>query len=81
MTGGAQIDHFWQLKNHQAQLDHKQGELQKFALLATAENAGGPAFVLIKLRIGDSDLINVRFVSLCGLKSEISRGPRSARTG
>ena len=26
-------------------------------------------------------LVDVRFVSLCGLKSDISRGPRSARNG
>ena len=31
-----------------------------------------------KIAIGDSDLTNVRFGSLCGLKSDISRGPRSA---
>src|SRR5258707_15063139 len=34
--------------------------------------------VLIKIVIGHSDLINVRFGPLCGLKSDISRGPRSA---
>ena len=34
--------------------------------------------VLAKIAIGDSDLINVRFVPLCVLKSDISRGPRSA---
>src|SRR6266487_3170949 len=34
-----------------------------------------------KIAIGDSDLINVRFCPLCGLKSDICRGPRSARTG
>jgi len=28
---------------------------------------------------GYSDLINVRFGPLCGLKSDISRGPRSAQ--
>jgi hypothetical protein len=27
------------------------------------------------------DLINVRFDPLCGLKSDISRGPRSAKSG
>ena len=32
-----------------------------------------------KIAIGDSDLINVRFGSLCGLKSDISGGPRSAK--
>jgi hypothetical protein len=32
-----------------------------------------------KIAIGDSDLINVRFAPLCGLKSELPRGPRSAR--
>src|SRR5262249_14086534 len=31
-----------------------------------------------EIAIGDSDLINVRFVLLCGLKSDISRGRRSA---
>jgi len=31
--------------------------------------------------IGDTDLIIVRFGPLCGLKLDISRGPRSARTG
>jgi hypothetical protein len=31
-----------------------------------------------KITIGDSDLINVRFGPLCGLKSDIPRGPRSA---
>ena len=30
-----------------------------------------------KIAIGDSDLINVRIGPLCGLKSDISRGPRS----
>jgi hypothetical protein len=35
----------------------------------------------LRTRIGGCDLINVRFVSLCGLKSDISRGPRSATTG
>ena len=34
-----------------------------------------------KIAIGDSDLINVGFGPLCGLKSDISRGPRSARIG
>jgi hypothetical protein len=29
-------------------------------------------------KIGDNDLINVRFGPLCGLKSDIPRGPRSA---
>src|SRR5262249_16571344 len=33
-----------------------------------------------KIAIGDSDLINVRFRPLCGLKSDISRGPRSAKS-
>ena len=33
----------------------------------------------MKSRIGDSDLINVRFGPLCGLKAHISRGPRSAK--
>ena len=32
----------------------------------------------IEITIGDSDLFNVRFGPLCGLKSDISRGPRSA---
>src|SRR6201987_540360 len=31
--------------------------------------------------MADSDLINVRFVSFCGLKSDISRGPRMGWTG
>jgi hypothetical protein len=31
-----------------------------------------------KIAIGDSDLINVRIGPLCGLKSDISRGRRSA---
>jgi hypothetical protein len=35
---------------------------------------------LIKPRLVNSDLINVRFGPLCGLKSDISRGPRSAQT-
>ena len=30
---------------------------------------------------GGIDLINVRFAPLCGLKSDISRGPRSANCG
>src|SRR6516225_3714567 len=34
-----------------------------------------------KITIGDSDLINVRFGPLCGLKSDILRGPRSANSG
>jgi len=34
-----------------------------------------------KIAIGDSDLINVRFGPLCGLKSGIWRGPRSAKSG
>jgi hypothetical protein len=34
-----------------------------------------------KIAIGDSDVINVRFCPLCGLKSDISRGPRSANSG
>src|SRR5215472_9982710 len=34
-----------------------------------------------KIAIGDSDLINVRFGPLCGLKSDISRGPRMGWTG
>jgi len=34
-----------------------------------------------KIAIGDSDLINVRFGPICGLKPDIPRGPRSARTG
>jgi hypothetical protein len=34
-----------------------------------------------KIAIGDSDLINVRFAPLCGLKSDISRGPRMGWTG
>jgi hypothetical protein len=35
---------------------------------------------LAQIAIGDSDLINVRLTQLCGLKSEISRGPRSANS-
>jgi len=31
--------------------------------------------------IGDSDLINVRVGPLCGLKSDVSRGLRSANRG
>ena len=31
-------------------------------------------------KIAGSDLINVRFGPLCGLKSDISRGPRSAKS-
>jgi hypothetical protein len=34
-----------------------------------------------KIAIGDSGLSNVRFGPLCELKSDISRGPRSATTG
>src|SRR5262245_13837218 len=34
-----------------------------------------------KIAIGDSNLVNVRFGPLCGLKSDISRGPRSAKSG
>src|SRR5262249_2977493 len=34
-----------------------------------------------KIAIGDRDLINDRFGPLCGLKSDISRGPRSANSG
>src|SRR5262245_40827945 len=34
-----------------------------------------------KIAIGDSGLINVRFGPLCGPKSDISQGPRSARIG
>src|SRR6516164_6426798 len=34
-----------------------------------------------KIAVGDGDLINVRFGPLCGLKSDISRGPRSAKLG
>jgi hypothetical protein len=37
--------------------------------------------VLIKFANGDSDLIKVRFGAPCGLKSDISRGPRSAMSG
>jgi hypothetical protein len=33
------------------------------------------------IAIGDCDLITVRFGPLCGLKSDIFRGPRSATTG
>ena len=33
-----------------------------------------------KIAIGGSDLINVRFTPLCGLKLDISRRPRSAIT-
>jgi hypothetical protein len=46
------------------------------------EHQGGIAAslgcVLTKTAIGDSDLINFRFGPLYGLKSDISRGPRSA---
>jgi hypothetical protein len=35
---------------------------------------------LAQIAIGDSDLINVRLTQLCGLKSDISRGPRSANS-
>src|SRR5215510_5526626 len=34
--------------------------------------------LLGRVTIDDSDLINVRIGPLCGLKSDISRGPRSA---
>jgi hypothetical protein len=34
-----------------------------------------------KIAIGDSNLINVRFGPLCGLKEDVSRGPRSANCG
>src|SRR5215467_13257374 len=34
-----------------------------------------------KIAIGDSDLLNVRFGPLYGLKSGISRGPKSATSG
>ena len=34
-----------------------------------------------KIAIGDSGLMKVRFAPLCGLKSDISRGQRSARNG
>ena len=34
-----------------------------------------------KIAIGDSDLINVCIAPLCGLKSDISRGQRSAKSG
>jgi hypothetical protein len=34
-----------------------------------------------KIAIGDSNLINVRFGPLCGLKEDVSRGPRSAKSG
>jgi len=37
-----------------------------------------PGRVLIKIAIGDSDQINFRFGPLCGHKSDIPRGPRSA---
>jgi hypothetical protein len=40
----------------------------------------GEGRVLIKSRVGDSDLINVRIGPLCGLKSDISRGQRSANS-
>src|ERR1700745_2317923 len=39
------------------------------------------ALVILHESVRDSDLINVRFGPLCGLKSDISRGPRSAITG
>src|SRR5262249_53276058 len=32
-----------------------------------------------KMAVGDGDLINVRFGPLCGLKSDISRGPSSVK--
>jgi len=34
-----------------------------------------------KIAIGNSDVINVGFGPLCGLKADISRGPRSAHQG
>jgi hypothetical protein len=37
--------------------------------------------VPIKSQLADSELINVRFGPLCGLNSDISRGPRSANGG
>src|SRR5262249_14683215 len=33
-----------------------------------------------KIANGDGDLINVRFGSLCGLRSDISGGPESAKS-
>ena len=37
--------------------------------------------VLIQSQLVTANLINVRFGPLCGLKSDISRGPRSANNG
>src|SRR5262249_11285027 len=34
-----------------------------------------------RVLINRSDLINVRFDPVCGLRSDITRGPRSATTG
>src|SRR5262249_3381703 len=49
---------------------------------ASALPAAGKALrrVLIKIAIGDSDQINFRFCPLCGPKSDISQGQRSATT-
>src|SRR5262249_29127667 len=52
--------------------DSKTGDRQAVA------TALGKLLRTHKIAMGDSDLINVRFGSLCRLKSDISRGPRSA---
>jgi hypothetical protein len=46
---------------------------------ASALPAAGKALTY-KIAIGDSDQINFRFGPLCGLKSDILRGPRSANS-
>jgi hypothetical protein len=46
---------------------------------AVANDRVGKSDVEVREALGDSsDPFNVRFVSHCGLKSHISRGPRSA---
>jgi hypothetical protein len=37
------------------------------------------SFIIVRVTVRNSDLINARFGPLCGRKSDISRGPRSAR--
>jgi hypothetical protein len=39
----------------------------------------GSSFVIVLVSVRGSDLINVRFGLLCGLKSDISRGPRKCQ--